>query len=213
MSNEYFFVTRWAVDAAPAEVYAILMDFEALPVWWPAVYLDVRLLQRGAPGDEGTTAALHTKGWLPYTLKWSLEVTTVDPPRGFSLAARGDFVGSGVWRIEAEPGGERCTVTYEWRINAEKPLLRHLGWLLRPVFAANHHWAMRAGEISLNMEIRRRRAGSEAERQALPRPPGPTFPHNLGQRRRSRCGPRAEPRAGARRGAQGVITTATTVGS
>lgn len=185
MSNEYFFVTRWTADAPPAEVQAILMEVEAFPAWWPAVYLDVQVLRRGAPGGEGTTAALHTKGWLPYTLRWTLEVTTVDPPRGFSLVARGDFVGSGVWRIEAAPGGDRSVVIYEWRINAEKPLLRRLGWLLRPVFAANHRWAMRTGEISLNREIRRRRAGSEAERQALPRPPGPTFPHNRSRRQRS----------------------------
>jgi hypothetical protein len=70
-------------------------------------------------------------------------------------------------------------VIYDWRISAEKPLLKKLSWLLRPVFSANHHWAMQKGEVSLALELQRRRAPSQAARAALPRPPGPVFPHNL----------------------------------
>ena len=51
-----------------------------------------------------------------------------------------------------------------------------LGPLLRPLFTANHLWAMRRGEESLALEVARRRAGSEAERAAVPPPPAPTWP-------------------------------------
>ncbi len=62
-------------------------------------------------------------------------------------------------------------ITYDWRISATKPLLRRLSWLLRPAFSANHHWAMKRGEESLRLELRRRRAPAEP----VPPPPPPTF--------------------------------------
>ena len=66
-------------------------------------------------------------------------------------------------------------ITYDWRVSAGKPLLRRLGWLLRPAFAANHRWAMARGEESLKLELRRNRATTAAQRAAGPAPPGPTF--------------------------------------
>ena len=62
-------------------------------------------------------------------------------------------------------------ITYDWRISATKPLLRRLSWLLRPAFSANHHWAMKRGEESLRLELRRRRDPGDP----VPPPPPPTF--------------------------------------
>jgi hypothetical protein len=62
-------------------------------------------------------------------------------------------------------------VTYDWRSRARKPILRSLSWLLKPVFAANHRWAMARGERSLALELQRRRARTETERAAIPAPP------------------------------------------
>ena len=76
-------------------------------------------------------------------------------PHGFAIAASGDFDGSGVWTFVQKDGF--AEVTFEWRIAAEKPLLRYLSPLLKPVFAANHRWAMRQGETSLGRELARRR--------------------------------------------------------
>jgi hypothetical protein len=70
-------------------------------------------------------------------------------------------------------GSEYHFVT-NWRVRAAKPLLRYLSFLLRPVFAANHHWAMARGEESLKLELLRRRAASDEERARIPAPPGPT---------------------------------------
>ncbi len=38
---------------------------------------------------------LHTKGWLPYTLRWTLTVTEPITARGFALTAAGDLNGTG----------------------------------------------------------------------------------------------------------------------
>jgi hypothetical protein len=62
---------------------------------------------------------------------------------------------------------------FDWRIRAEKPLLRWLSFIFKPIFEANHRWAMAQGETSLKLELARCRSTSEAARAAIPLPPGP----------------------------------------
>jgi hypothetical protein len=93
--------------------------------------------------------------WLPYTLRWSFRVIESRYPYGFSLEAWGDFEGSGSWTFAQD--GEWVDIRYDWKIRADKPLLRVLSFLLKPVFSANHRWAMARGEESLRTELDRRR--------------------------------------------------------
>ena len=83
--------------------------------------------------------------------------------------AEGDFVGTGVWTLTQN--GDVVDVRYDWRIRADKPLLRYGSFIFRPIFSANHRWAMARGEESLNLELMRRRAKTPAEREAVPSPP------------------------------------------
>ena len=177
--SQYQFFTRWEVESTPEEVYRILEDVNSLCNWWPSVYLDLKVLEKGQPSGVGKRVSLHTKGWLPYTLKWQFLVTETHFPKGFVLEAEGDFVGHGVWRFQAIPNSNRCEITYDWRISAEKPLLKCLSFIFRPIFSANHHWAMRQGLKSLKLELLRRLAKTEEEQNKIPKPPQPTFPHNL----------------------------------
>ena len=174
MAPGYAFLTRWRVRAIAQEVSDVLGDALSLPRWWPSVYLDVKEL---APGDPrtglGRVIDLHTRGWLPYTLRWKFKVTESNPPHGFKLVAEGDFVGTGEWTFKQD--GDFVDVTYDWRISVNKKLLQIGTPVFRPIFAANHRWAMARGEESLELELRRRRASSDADREAVPAPPGPTF--------------------------------------
>jgi len=45
---------------------------------------------------------------------------------------------------------------------------------MKPIFAANHRWAMTQGEKSLNLELARRHAASPAELKRIPDPPQPS---------------------------------------
>ncbi len=74
---------------------------------------------------------------------WRGEVRTV-----------GDFVG--VWRatISPEPGGTRVDI--DWRVVVEKPLIRTLSPLLKPLFAWNHNWTTPRGEAGLRSYLRER---------------------------------------------------------
>ena len=48
-------------------------------------------------------------------------------------------------------------MTYVWTVQARKPLIRSLSFLLKPVFEANHRWAMARGEEGLTRELLLRR--------------------------------------------------------
>lgn len=176
-NNEYHFITTWKIKATCEEVYQTLEDIDTLADWWPSVYLDVKVLERGLPGGVGKIVSLYTKGWLPYTLRWKFRVTETRFPSGFSLDAYGDLAGRGIWTFIQD--GDDCLIKYDWKIDAEKPLLRNLSFIMKPVFSANHHWAMKKGEESLVLELQRRRAKTAAERNKIGPPPRPTFPHNL----------------------------------
>lgn len=178
-SNEYHFVTHWRVQSTPEEVFHILTS-EDLTRWWPSVYLDVQPLKEGDSSGLGAEYSLYTKGWLPYTLRWQFRVSAVNRPHTFTLQAWGDFVGRGIWTLEQE--GDWVNVTYDWKIEANKPLLRYFSFLLKPIFSANHHWAMQKGEASLKLELARRHARTEEERARVPAPPPPTFARLLSKK-------------------------------
>ncbi len=154
----------------------VIGDVASLPRWWPSVYLDVQVLEPGGAGGVGKLVSLYTKGWLPYTLRWQFRVTESRQPYGSTIQALGDFDGRGIWTFTQDDAF--VDITYDWRIRARKPLLNALSFLLKPIFAANHHWAMARGEESLKLELLRRRARTDEERARIPPPPPPTFPHN-----------------------------------
>jgi hypothetical protein len=171
--NDYHFITQWRMQARMEEVVTVLADALGLPRWWPAVYLDVQELAPGDANGIGRTIDLYTKGWLPYSLRWRFVVTEIGEGH-IVLTADGDFVGRGIWTLRPDPTNEWVDITYDWQIRARKPLLRSLSFLFKPIFEANHHWAIRKGEESLRLEIARRRAKNAAERAQIAPPPGPT---------------------------------------
>ncbi len=173
-STNYCFITHWQIEATCEEVYNTLKATSELPRWWRAVYLDVAIREKGDADGLGKVVALYTKGWLPYTIKWQFRVTKIDPVHhsGYALEAFGDLVGRGIWSFEQR--GNICHITYDWQLSVEKPLLKYFSFLLKPLFSANHRWAMKKGLESLTLELRRRRG-----EQNVPPPPRATFPHNL----------------------------------
>ena len=171
--NEYHFITTWRVKAALAEVNDIIGNASDLPRWWPSVYLEVKELEHGDERGVDKVIALYTKGWLPYTLRWQFRVIESRSPYGFTLEAWGDFVGRGIWTFE--PDDDDVNITYDWRIRADKPLLRYLSFVMKPIFSANHRWAMQKGLASLQIELARRHAQTPDDLARIPAPPPPTF--------------------------------------
>ena len=171
IDNQYHFISRWRVEGTCGEVADVLGDPLAFARWWPSAYLDVWEVRPQDSDGLGRRVKMHTKGWLPYTLRWQSEIVESRYPHGFTIVATGDFDGRGVWTFAQD--GPFVDITYDWRLRAEKPLVRSLSFLLKPLFEANHRWAMARGQESLKLELARRRATSAAERAEIPAPPAP----------------------------------------
>ncbi len=170
--GDYHLVTHWRVLGTVEEVTEVLRRGADLPRWWPAVYLDVRELDPGDENGLGAVIDLHSKGWLPYTIRWRSRAVEVRHPWGFTIEATGDFVGNGVWTFEQD--GDWVNVTYDWRIRTTSPLLRYGAVLFKPLYEWNHRWAMKKGEESLKLELARRNVSTPAGYADIPAPPGPT---------------------------------------
>ena len=152
--NDYHFVTHWRVKATPDQVYDILTNTSQFPRWCPSVYLSAREVHPGGADHIGRVIEMHTKGRLPYTIHWYSRLADANRPYGFTIEATGDFVGRGVWTFSRD--GKHVKITYDWTVRAEKPLLKYLSIVLKPLFAANHRWAMARGEEGLKAELARR---------------------------------------------------------
>ena len=167
--SDYHFISRWRVEGTCEEVSDVLKDVADLRRWWPATYLEVQVLEEGDAEGVGKLVQLHTKGYLPYSLRWQFRVKESRYPHGFTLEALGDLQGRGIWTFTQD--GLLVDITYDWKVRALKPVVRALSLVLRPLLASNHQYAMRRGEESLKLELARRRAPTPAEAALIPPPP------------------------------------------
>jgi quercetin dioxygenase-like cupin family protein/uncharacterized protein YndB with AHSA1/START domain len=143
--GEYVFVDEWDV-AAPAEaVFDALADARTYPEWWKPVYEKV---EADGPPAVGQVSRQHFKGRLPYHLDTTSKVVRLEPPHIVAGDVEGDLRGSGVWTVT--PAGDGKThVRFDWTVYADKPLLKALTPVLRPLFRWNHNWAIERAKEGL----------------------------------------------------------------
>ena len=142
--------TEWRVPGTVERACEVLSAPERFPDWWGDVYLSVEVLDRGGPDER---ARIRAKGRLPYEVVWTGRIVEDERPRRWVIEATGDLEGRGEWRLSQEGGEVR--IHYDWRVRAEKPWMRALAPLLRPLFAWNHRWAMARGEEGLRRKMAR----------------------------------------------------------
>jgi hypothetical protein len=153
------------------EIYDILAGGAEYPRWWPAVYLEGAAVAPANASGIGETMDYRVKGWLPLTANLRLHTVAANRPQGFTVESTGDLNGTGVWTLAQH--GPQVDITFDWTVYADKPVLRLGSFLLRPLFASNHHWCMAQGEQSLHLLLASRHATSEEQRALLPAPPQP----------------------------------------
>lgn len=152
--SEYVFVEQWSIPGhSPAEVYEVLSQAKLLPEWWKGVYLKSTPLD----GDDicvGARAKVKAKGFLPYTLTFLLTATALEPGRLVETKAEGDF--DGTWKAEISPAPNGSIVNITWRTIVNKPLVKLLSPLLRPLFRKNHDWTTLRGEQGIRAYLDQR---------------------------------------------------------
>lgn len=151
----YRFVTQWRVKGRCEEVADILEDVHSIPGWWKSVYRSARVVYPGGDHGLGRIVEVTTKGFLPYELRWTYFVTSVEYPYRSSLIAWGDLEGEGHWEF-VQNGGD-VDITYDWNVRAKLPVIRRFHNVLAPLFAANHNFTMRDGLRGLQRQLAQRR--------------------------------------------------------
>jgi hypothetical protein len=146
-ASDYHFVTHWKIRGPIRAVYDILKDGEGYSRWWKPAYVRTDVV-----GTRKVRALVRAR--LPYTLDFTTELVREDPPREIEIRATGELAGRGLWRLAQEDG--LVAVTFHWDVSAEKPLVKLLSPILKPLFKWNHDWVMRTGEKGLQTEIDRR---------------------------------------------------------
>ena len=169
--SDYHFLTTWRVEGTTGEVADVLRDPLELARWWPAVYVGAEELDGPDLRGLGQRVRLRTKGWLPSTQQWECVVTESRYPERFGFDATGDVCGRGLWTFQQD--GAQVKATFEWTVRVQKPWLRALAPVVRPLLEADHRWAMAQGEQSLRLELLRWRASTPDARRSVPPPPGP----------------------------------------
>jgi uncharacterized protein YndB with AHSA1/START domain len=137
MASEYVFIDEWDVAAPQEAVFEALADASTYPQWWKPVYISV---ETDGPPEVGRSSKQHFRGILPYSLRMTSEIVRYEPPREFEVSAVGDLTGKGIWMLTPRDG--KVHVRFDWRVSADRPLIRYLTPILRPVFRWNHNWSV-----------------------------------------------------------------------
>jgi uncharacterized protein YndB with AHSA1/START domain len=137
-SREYEFVDEWDVDAPRESVFAAIADARSYPTWWKPVYLEVE--SSGEP-EVGSESRQHFKGRLPYHLRTRSVITQLDAPYQIGAEVDGDLRGTGLWTLTVNEDGS-THVRFDWRVHADRLLLRLLTPVLRRALRWNHAWAI-----------------------------------------------------------------------
>jgi uncharacterized protein YndB with AHSA1/START domain len=138
MAREYVFLDEWDVDAPQEAVFTALADARTYPQWWRPVYIEVEGECAPAPG---CATRQHFKGFLPYTLRTTSEIVAYSPPESFEVRVEGDLTGRGRWTLTPRDG--KVHIRFDWTVFADRPLLRILTPILRPLFRFNHDWSVK----------------------------------------------------------------------
>ena len=137
-SREYVFVDEWDVAAPRESVFAAIADARTYPQWWKPVYIEVDAEGEPALGKESRQ---HFKGRLPYHLHTRSRIVALEAPHVIEGEVDGDLRGHGRWTLTDTPEGG-THVRFDWRVHADRTLLRVLTPVLRPALRWNHAWAI-----------------------------------------------------------------------
>ncbi|HKP17447.1 MAG TPA: SRPBCC family protein [Gaiellaceae bacterium] len=146
MQAQYRFLDRWLVRAPIERVYETVGDPLGYQRWWT----DFVLRSEGDAGEPrpGKRNRLLVKAFLPYKVRFGLEVMEAERPTRILSRLSGDFDGTGEWQLTETAEGVEAVL--DWRPEVNKRLITYLTPVLRPLFRANHTWAMTRGERQIN---------------------------------------------------------------
>lgn len=145
-SHPFHFESVWRVDLPPEQAWSALTDVEGWPGWWRG--MEVESTQTGGrPDGAGSRAALLVHSPAGSRLRFTVELTAVEPLRRLTFIAAGDLRGRGEWTFALAGNGTRMDVT--WCVVSPRWSIR----LSRPLAVWAHHRIMARGEAALQHHL------------------------------------------------------------
>ena len=162
--NRYHLCTLWRTPSPLERVWPLILHSENWPRWWRGV--EQARTVRANEGDDGVGSIVHYvwRSTLGYRLRFDVEATQVVPHVLLEGAARGDVRGIGRWRFRRV--ADATEIHHAWDVEVERPGLRLIAPVARPLFEWNHRRLMRLGARGLARELGQPVA-CEHERSAL----------------------------------------------
>jgi Activator of Hsp90 ATPase homolog 1-like protein len=146
-SNKYHFEDHWEVPFPIENVWEVLSRPREFPVWWQGVYLSAEPLDHSSTEPRvGARVAAVARGWLPYKLHFTIETIELQKPTLIVFKASGDFETDGSRWILARNNNGGTHVVLDWNPIVEKPIVKLLSPILKPIFRWNHNWTMIRGQ-------------------------------------------------------------------
>ena len=109
------------------------------------MYLSATPVDGDTEPRVGSKIAAVARGWLPYKLRFTIETTALVKPTLIAFKASGDFrTDDSRWVLT--PSGNGAHVVLYWNPVVDKPVVKLLSPLLKPLFQWNHHWTMVRGQ-------------------------------------------------------------------
>ena len=150
----YHLVTKWFFQVSIEKVWDEIADLNSWPTWWKD-FKKATISGTEAKLQLGSMADCVVRGALPYTLRFSLEVSKFQPPTLMELKSSGDLVGNGKWVLEHQSDG--TAVTYYWDVGITRPMLNLLGKMpfAESMMKKNHDEVMEMGYRFLKTKLER----------------------------------------------------------
>jgi len=148
-----FALTTECTFAAPVSVlWDKLVNVVAYPQWWPSVS---RVVLHGEDRylKQNSKATFYIRGFLPYTLTFSVQVTAAVSCSSLEVVVSGGLAGTG--SLILKETAEKTLVSFHWNVDLTTPLLHSLSSvpLVHAIFSANHRYATKKAIRKIKLEV------------------------------------------------------------
>jgi len=149
----YHFENQWHFKVPVERVQEELENLSNWPTWSSGIR-SAKVRAKDGELGKGSLADIEVKGPLPFTLKFTIEVTEYRPPTSIAFTSRGNLIGGG--RLVLAPSNDGTDVTFHWHVAMQNPVFNFLAKLapFKALMEKNHNWVMAKTYAGLNQKLR-----------------------------------------------------------
>ncbi|MGD9701339.1 MAG: SRPBCC family protein [Acidimicrobiia bacterium] len=129
---------HYTFGVEPDRFWSLIADVDGYRGWWPWLRsFDAHALDRG----ERWRCTVQPP--VPYTVRFTVTLDELDPPRSISASITGDIVG--VAQLDVTPCDDGSQVRLRSALGPNNHLLRIVAATARPLVQFGHNWVLDTG--------------------------------------------------------------------